>query len=316
MIYTAAITKDFELKENLPLQDLQKDNIKWFWVDFHCPTPEETGFLTSFFNFHPLAIEDCMHNLQRPKIDYYGDYSFLVLHSLNSKTLGSEEVDLFISEKYIVTYHNSPSKEIEECRKKLKSRPNLLAGGTIYMEYIVMDELVDNYFPVTYDIEDSLDQLEDIERGDLNKDHINNVFQIRVKLLKLRRTINQMRDLLYRLINSHHVEVTHEKHAYFHDIYDHLLRLSEIIESSLLITSDMRESYVSMNSDRMNKIMIFFTAITTIFVPLTFIVGIYGMNFDYMPELHWRYGYFLILLMMGIITLIMCIWFKKKNWFE
>lgn len=316
MIYTAAVTKNMKLKENLTLDELSKDEIKWYWVDFHSPSSDEMQLLDTFFNFHPLAIEDCMHFLQRPKIDYYEDHNFLVLHSLNTNTLTSEELDVFIAKNYIVTFHNTTLSEIEECKKKFISNPNLWKEGTIHLLYLILDELVDNYFPVSYDIEDRLNDIDDIEPDHLNREQINKVFQIRSNLLKLRRVINTMKDLMYRIINSQHIEKPPEKHVYFHDIYDHLLRLSEIIESSFLVTSDIRDSYVSMNSDRMNKIMMFFTAITSIFVPLTFIVGIYGMNFDNMPELHWKYGYFVVLGLMGILAIIMLLWFKKKKWFD
>ncbi|MDP4091179.1 MAG: magnesium/cobalt transporter CorA, partial [Bacillota bacterium] len=188
--------------------------------------------------------------------------------------------------------------------------------GTIYIQYEILDSLVDNYFPAIYELEDYLNEFDETGRHSSDKSFIHNVFDARSRLLKLRRIVNQMKDLLYRLVSSDNIKESRSRHAYFSDIYDHLLRLSEFIESSLLVTSDLRDSYLSMNSDRMNRIMMLFTAITTIFVPLTFIVGIYGMNFDYMPELRWKYGYFLTLAAMGTLSLLMLLWFKKKGWFK
>lgn len=143
------------------------------------------------------------------------------------------------------------------------------------------------------------------------------VFEIRSDLLKLRRIINQMRDLIYRVLNSTHIEdIKDTNRVYFVDVYDHLLRLSEMIESIQSITSEIRDSFLSLNSHKMNKIMMILTVISSIFIPLTFIVGIYGMNFDYMPELRWRYGYFFVMGLMVILGSCMFLWFKHKGWLK
>ncbi|GAB7387092.1 hypothetical protein BSNK01_09280 [Bacillaceae bacterium] len=135
-------------------------------------------------------------------------------------------------------------------------------------------------------------------------------------MLKLRREIDSSRDLLFHILNSERLNGFAEYREYFTDIHDHLLKLSEMIESSREITSDMRDSYLSINSDRMNTIMMTLTVITTIFIPLTFIAGIYGMNFEYMPELKWRYGYFMVLGIMAILGTGMFFWFKRRGWFD
>jgi magnesium transporter len=176
--------------------------------------------------------------------------------------------------------------------------------------------MVDNYFPATYAIEDDLREFDEIGRGITKKDTINNVFEIRSRIIKLRRIVIQTRDVLYKIISSDNKPENGNRHVYFSDIYDHLLRLSEFVESSLLITSDLRDSYISMNSDRMNRTMMLFTSITTVFVPLTLISGIYGMNFDFMPELNWKYGYFVVLAIMASLAVSMLLWFKKKGWFD
>ncbi|BBP87881.1 hypothetical protein BsIDN1_14990 [Bacillus safensis] len=131
---------------------------------------------------------------------------------------------------------------------------------------------------------------------------MNEVFGIRSDLLKLRRTIIPMRDLLYRIVNTNMMKSDPNRHAYFNDIYDHLLKLTEIVESNRDMTADLRDSYQTLNSNRMNAIMMTLTIVSTIFIPLTFIVGVYGMNFDNMPELHWKYGYFGVLIFMGLLV--------------
>ena len=123
-----------------------------------------------------------------------------------------------------------------------------------------------------------------------------------------------MKELLYRILNSEHLQDFRNSKKYFNDIYDHLLKLSDIIESNREMTADMRDSYLSINSHQMNKIMTILTIITSIFIPLTFVVGIYGMNFDFMPELRWKYGYFIILSVMAVGGIFMFLWFKIKGW--
>ncbi|MNY35478.1 Magnesium transport protein CorA [compost metagenome] len=142
------------------------------------------------------------------------------------------------------------------------------------------------------------------------------VFNVRGRLLKLRRTIVPMRDLMYRILNSQHVQSNGEERIYFGDIYDHLLKLTDMIEVDREMTADLRDSYISLNSNRMNSIMKTLTVITTIFMPLTLIAGIYGMNFRVMPELDWKYGYFGVLLLMLVLGAGMVRWFRRSGWFK
>ncbi|MBU3185105.1 magnesium/cobalt transporter CorA [Clostridium estertheticum] len=310
MIHTLAITKDLSLKKDLPIEKLNETNIKWFWVDFDCPTPQEAELLDTHFHFHKLAIEDCLYDLQRAKLDYYEGYSFFVLHSLNEKTLSPEEVDMFMSEKFIVSFHSTHLAEFDEVWRKIATPESTLNEGTIYICYHILDEIVDHYFPAVYTLENLIDEIGD----SLSKDSMDKVFEIRSDLLKLRRIISQMRDLVYRALNSTHLEEVNNKRVYFVDVYDHILRLSEMIESSQAITSEIRDSFVSLNSHKMNTIMMILTVISSIFIPLTFIVGIYGMNFDYMPELHFRYSYFIIMSILLLIGIGMSCWFKRRGW--
>ncbi|MFL0475700.1 magnesium/cobalt transporter CorA [Priestia sp. 179-F W1.4 NHS] len=316
MIRTIAITQDLHVKEDIPLDHLSDPSIKWFWVDLASPSEEEAKVLESFFHFHPLAIEDCLHLLQRPKLDYYEGYSFLVLHYLNSNTLDVEEVDLFIGENYLVTFHFKPVISIKTVQQRLLQYHSGFNKGVSYIAYAVLDQLVDDYFPIVYEIEDKLNEIEsrDVKRSIALL--MNDVFDIRSDLLKLRKTILPMRDLLYRIINSERLYIPAEQKAYFNDIYDHLIKLTSMVEANRDMTSDMRDNYLSLNANRMNSIMMTLTIISSIFIPLTFVVGLYGMNFDHMPELHWHYGYYIVLGVMVLITIGMILWFKRKGWFN
>lgn len=320
MISIIAMNHNKELEFDVPIENIH-DTSKylWSWVDFNVPTPAESALLSDLFNFHPLAIEDCLYVLQRPKIDYYDDYQFLVLHAISPDTLSNIEVNLFIGQHFIVSYHLAPVKEVNEAWNEMMKHPHnkkMISHGPITVAYLIIDALVDQYFPSIYGIEDELDELEKKGAHESVELLMKQVFELRGRLLKLRRTIVPMRDMMYRIVNSQHVQNEKDQRAYFSDIYDHLLKLSEMIESDREMTADLRDSYISLNSNRMNSIMKTLTVITTIFMPLTLIAGIYGMNFYNMPELTWKYGYISVLTVMGGLSIWMIIWFIRRGWFK
>ncbi|MFP5113907.1 magnesium/cobalt transporter CorA [Bacillaceae bacterium C204] len=311
MIFTYAITQDNQLIKDVKMEELRSERFKFYWVDFEEPTNEETKLLREFFHFHPLAIEDCLHFIQRPNMNYYDGVLFFVLHSL-SKTIRCEEIDIFVGENYVVTFHKEKDEAIDIAKQKLFASKEMEKVGPLYVLHSIIDELVDCYFPILHQIEDKLNEYEEKEAS--SKKIIDEVYEIRRDLIRLRKTIIPMRDLLYRMINSKRIQDTKQIHHYFSDIYDHLMKLTDMVASNQEVTSDMRENYMSIQSNRMNSIMMTLTVITTIFMPLTFIVGVYGMNFDHMPELHWKYGYFITLGIMVIIVMVMIFWFFKKGW--
>lgn len=304
------------MRRDLPLEELKAPDIAWYWVDFNVPTPQEGMMLHDFFRFHPLAIEDCFHFTQRPKLDHYEDHDFFVLHALNQLELNSYEVDLFVGANFIVSYHADELREIESVWALVPTDLKAHQRGPLFVAYLIMDKLVDQYFPSLYQIEEHLDAIEDNTRRLSVRRLMNQVFSIRSDLLKLRRTVFPMRDLLYRVLHAERIPGAADYRVYFTDVHDHLLKLSEMIESNREMTADMRDSYLSVNSNRMNSIMMTLTVITTIFMPLTLLAGIYGMNFDYMPELRWHYGYFVVLGVMGTTAAIMFWWFRRKGWYD
>jgi magnesium transporter len=318
MIRILAVKQNLEIEKNLSVEELHADVYRWYWIDFNEPTEEENQLLSSYFHFHPLAIEDCFHILQRPKLDYYKKANFFVTHALNQTTIEPEEIDLFISKNFVVTYHHSKQSEVDKAWKQVERIKEKREYGPYYVLYLLMDSMVDNYFPIVYKIEDALNQIENNPHKKSMKDLMEDLFDIRSQLLKLRHTIIPMRDLLYRILYSNHLKIReiNDLYEYFSDIYDHLLRLTEKIDSNREMTADIRDSYLSINTHHMNRVMMVLTVITTIFMPLTFIAGIYGMNFINMPELTWKYSYFIVLAVMAGIALSMFIWFKRKGWFD
>lgn len=316
MIRTIAIKNNKEIVKDVDIIHLVKGNYKWYWIDFNQPTEEEIEFLRDPLSFHPLAIEDCIHHLQRPKLDYYDNYTFFVTQSLNQETISKEEVDFFLSGNYIVTFHYSPSMEINEVWNRLSQSPHIQKWDPSHVLYNIIDKMVDNYFPPIYKIEDRLSEIDENSTGRSMEVLLEDLFDTRHQLLSLRHTITPMRDLIYRMLNSQRMTEMQGKMVYFSDIHDHLLKLTEMIEANRELTTDIRDSYISINSHQTNHVMKVLTVITTIFMPLTFIAGLYGMNFHYMPELNWKYGYFAVLFLMFLVGLWMFLWFKKKGWFK
>ncbi|HET7657728.1 MAG TPA: magnesium/cobalt transporter CorA [Bacillales bacterium] len=314
MIRTMAVKKNNEVETNLPLEALSGPDIAWYWVDFNQPSDDEAKLLGDFFHFHPLAIEDCMHLLQRPKVDFYNDYSFFVLHGLDQRNISVNEIDLFVNPDFVISFHFEAMKEVDDVWRSEQNHRS--AGDPYILTHSILDNLVDNYFPPVYQIEDELDEIENNRNREPMQTMMQQLFETRSDLLNLRHTVLPMRDLLYRILSSQRISEIQLHRAYYTDVYDHLLKLSEIIESNREITADIRDSYLSLNANRMNTVMMTLTVITTIFMPLTFIAGLYGMNFKYMPELNLRYGYFYVLGLMAAIGIIMYLWFKKKGWFE
>lgn len=316
MIRTIGRTSNQEIISDFQLEDIKEKMFEWYWVDIGEPTKEEEILLSSFFHFHPLAIEDCLFRLQRPKVDHYDGHSFFVLHTFNEETLEAEELNLFVGENFVVTFHFPSMHELDQARERIVENTKWWNHGAMHTAYHIFDKVVDAYFPIVYKIEDYLNDIEDKLSSDVYHLSLDQVFDLRSDLLRLRRTILPMRDLIYRVLNSERVNLQQTEKAYFGDIYDHLLKLADMVESNRELTADIRDSQMSINSSQMNRIMMILTTVSTVFIPLTFIAGVYGMNFTNMPELEWRYSYFIVLGIMLIIAVSMLAWFKYKGWFN
>lgn len=314
MLQIIGMNKNKIIERNISLEEAKSAKYSWFWVDMNEPTQEEIQLLTTEFKFHPLAIEDCLEYVQRPKLDYYEGYHFLILHELQKLDLEETEIDIFVSDHFVVTFHMHRSPIISQVLESVHT-DRRATKSPLHLTHRIIDELVDSYFPLMYRLEDELADLEVDQMKKQVHNAVERLYDIRTDLSKLRRTILPTRDLLYRILNSNRFKDIIEHRIYFEDIHDHLMKLSDMIEANRDLASDIRESYFSLSSEKMNGIMKTLTLISSFFLPLTFIVGLYGMNFHFMPELTWKYGYLFVLVIMGIVTLLMYIFFKRKGWF-
>ncbi|MFB1081296.1 magnesium/cobalt transporter CorA [Jeotgalibacillus sp. JSM ZJ347] len=318
MIRIIGMTTGGSLNQFKTIKEARKAELRWMWVDFSQPTDREGKELSRTFSFHPLAIEDCVEKgYQRPKFDSYHQYIFLVLHHLSKDTYEAEEIDVFVNDKLIVTWHYEQLKMIDELWDRQLSGEGLPGEHhPIGLLHSILDMTVDDYFPSVYGIEDVLNRIE--EKTDENSSHdlMDRLFDVRHDMQKLRRSLVPTRDLLYRLLNGTNVALTRDQQLYFSDVYDHVIKLTEMLESYREFSSDIRDNYISVSSDKMNNIMMTLTVITTIFMPLSFLAGLYGMNFVYIPELEFQYGYFVLLGVMVFIAIVMFIVFRQIGWLQ
>jgi len=318
MINVAGITHENKLETAISIDNADFSSYKWYWVDFNEANDSEVKHLSDTFHFHPLAIEDCLHMLQRPKLDYYEDYNFYVTHIMREegKDILKEELDFFVGENFVVTFHLTQLREVASVWDGFITRSDIGKWDSHYVFYQILDEIVDNYIPIIHQIEDELGGIEDNTETRSMNELMNRLFEIRHLLLQLRQIVNPMTDLLYRMLNSKRLYGVIERREYFSDIHDNLLKVSEMVMSNREVTTDIRDSYLSLNAHQTNNVMKVLTIITSIFAPLTLLAGIYGMNFENMPELTWEYGYFLAIGLMGIVGISMYLWFKKMGWFK
>ncbi|MDD4202830.1 MAG: magnesium/cobalt transporter CorA [Candidatus Omnitrophica bacterium] len=303
---------------NLIKEHIKRDNVI-LWVNVEDPTPEDMDFLSKEFLFHPLAIEDCLASVQRPKIDRYGDYLFIVMHAaslhINSEGSSSRELDFFIGQRYLVTVHKKSLNSILSCRKMCLANPNIMAEGPSRLFYYLADMLVDNYFPILDIIEKDIDDAESLMYQKQTSENVNRILKLKETVLTLRRFIGPQKELVVSLTRGvYQPLISKELTIYFRDISDLLASINDTLDCYRDVLTNVLEGYSSVSSNRLNDIMRVLTIISTIMLPLTLISGIYGMNFEYMPELSWKHGYLITLMLMLLISIGMLAYFKHKKW--
>ncbi|MBI3610119.1 MAG: magnesium/cobalt transporter CorA [Nitrospirae bacterium] len=321
MIEIFAFTKENGLRRTTDagsLPGLLKDETESVWVDLETPTEEETQILSSIFNFHPLAIEDCIAESHLPKLDDFGDYLFLVLHGARrgdiSGTFKTVELNFFLGKRYLVTYHQQLSRSINRTKERCLKNSLAMSRGMDFLLYEILDGTVDNYFPILDDFDEVLDELEHEVTASPSKETLNRIFSLKRDGMSLRRVTSPQREILNRLSRDPFAVVNKRTAIYFRDVYDHLVRINDLAESYKDLTTGLLEAYISMVSNRLNEVIKVLTALTVVFMPLTVIPSIYGMNFKNMPELNWEYGYPVALGMMAVIVVVMLGFFRKKKW--
>jgi len=269
------------------------------------------------FGFHPLSIEDCRHQHQRPKVEEFPGYYFIVLYEAVLNDVGRlqlGELGIFLGKNYLVTVHSEPIRAIETAERLWRSWTDLAERGTGLLAYLLIDAVVDDYLPLLDEVSDRMDSLEDRIFADFQDESLEEIFRIKKELLLLRRAVTPLRDVFNTLLRREQPIFSRETHTYFQDVFDHLIRVADTIDTLRDMIGSMMDAYLSISGNRMNLVMKRLTSIATILMSVTLVAGIYGMNFDYMPELKWRYGYVGALLSMLVVGLAIYSHFRRIKW--
>jgi magnesium transporter len=300
------------------LQGFLKDEEETIWVDFETPTDNESEVLSTVFNFHPLAVEDCIAESHLPKLDDYGDYLFLVIHGArrgeSPGTFNTVDVNFFVGKRYLVTFHPSHTRSVDQTKERCQKNTQILSKGIDFLLYEIMDRLVDNYFPILDDFDVVIDELEYEAFHNPTRATLDRIFSLKRDVTALRRITGPQREIFNRLSRDSFAVISRRAAPYFRDVYDHLFRISDLAESYKDLGAGLMEAYLMVVSNRLNEIIKVLTLIATIMLPLTLITGIYGMNFEYMPEIKWRYGYFFVIGFMALVGFGLLYYFRKRRW--
>jgi magnesium transporter len=275
------------------------------------------------FNIHPLTLEDVLNCGQRPKLEDYGGYHFIVMKSLRideESCLEMEQISFILAEGFVITLQEIPGDSFEAVRERLrKGKGQIRAAGPDYLAYALIDALVDEFFPVLEDYGERLETLEDTVIKKATPGTLNEIHQIKRELLMVRRAAWPEREVINALQREGNELIRPETRVFLRDCYDHTIQVIDMIETYRDLAGGLLEVYLSSVSNRMNEIMKVLTIISTIFMPLSFIAGVYGMNFDRsspynMPELGWTYGYPAVLCVMLTVAVGLILYFRRKGW--
>jgi magnesium transporter len=271
------------------------------------------------FNIHPLVVEDILNTETRPKIELTENYIFVAMKLLtynNTKlAIESEQVSLILGENFVLTFLEKSDGVFSPIQNRIANTVGRVRkNGPDYLFYALMDVVIDNYFMLLEKTEENIEALDDEVIRTSDKSQIEKIYNLKNQLLLLRKSIWPLREIFSGLLREEPELIHPATLPYLRDLLDHTIYVNETIELQREMTNGLMEVYLSMMSNKMNEVMKLLTIIATIFIPLTFLAGIYGMNFEFMPELGWRWAYFVVWGIMIIVTIIMLTYFRRKKW--
>lgn len=276
------------------------------------------GELGKAFRMHPLLIEDILNTGQRPKVELMEDYIFLTMKTLglsSDKTVVSDQISFVLRKNVLISFHESELSLFEPLKERMKlENSRLRTHGVDYLFYALIDIIVDNYFEVIEAMAEVMDDIEDKLYGDPDDKILEKIQYIKKELLFVKKAVFPLREAVNTLTKVETPLIDQQQIRYLSDVYDHIMQIYETVENYRDLNAGLKDMYLSILSNRMNKVMQVLTIIATIFIPLTFIAGIYGMNFEFMPELHWKYAYPLVWVIMIGTALVMLRMFRKNKW--
>lgn len=302
------------------LPELLADETNVVWVDLQSPTLEEDRMLEDIFKFHPLTVEDARETRNQPKVEGFTDYIFFIVHGVTSKThsfnFDTKELDGYLGKNFVVTYHHEVFRSIENVKRQVRANAFSCHRGAAYLLQQILDQIVDFYMPVVDDFDTSISELE--ERVFALKRPSNLILEeimgLKRSVARLRRISAKQLQVLYRLSHGEFPLIDDQTLPFYRDVHDHLLRIVDLSESYRDLVGGLSDIHLSVIANKTNEVMKVLAVFSAIMLPLSLIAGIYGMNFDIMPELHTTYGYYFALGLMIIVAIGLLIYFWRKGW--
>ena len=297
-----------------------EEETKTTWININgLSKTKEIEKLGKYFELHPLIIEDIVNTNQRPKIDEYQDYFFIVAKMLYYKEDGeleNEHISIVLGKDYVLTFQEAGGDVFDGVRDRLSSaKGRIRSRGADYLMYALLDAIVDHYFVVVEEMSDKIETMEEQLLSAQPSDEITfEIQELKRTMLRIRRAVFPLREVVSRLEKVNSDLIQEQTVNYIKDLFDHIIQVSENIDIYREMSWGLMDMYMTTINNKMNEVMKVLTIMASIFIPLTFIAGIYGMNFEYMPELQWKYSYFILWGVMFVLFLLMIFFFKKKKW--
>ncbi len=324
MIRALFFTPHAELNMDFPVEQIPaalRDKKGLLWVDFTGEPPESCEpILLEVFHFHPLAVEDAIHQTHTPKLDDRGDYLYIVLGALEyqDNTLVPHELDVFLGKNYVVTHHDDPIQALDEVWEACRRDARHIKSGPDHLLYRIADYVVAGTMDIVEQVDEKIDGLEDEILGKPTPAVLEQLFALKRILLSMRRTIVHQREVLNKLARDDYRIIDAQDRVFFRDVYDHLVRLQDLNESMRDLVSGALDIYLSVINNRMNDVMKTLTAVTTLFMPISFIAGFFGMNF-FQPTanlLVWtsRPAFYIMLSITIAVPVGMFLWMRRRTW--
>jgi len=314
----AGVSRDVVPSAAALLSSRSAERISWINIDgvHDVQTVQAVG---DGFELHPLVVEDLSHTGQRPKLEDYGSHLVIVLRMLSwsetSEQVEDEQVSLVLGPTWVLSFQERAGDVFEPIRERLAAnRGRIRRMGSDYLAYALVDAVVDNYFAILEALGDRVDALGEDMADNPKQANLQEIRRLKHELLFMRKSVWPLREVLSRIQREESRLIRSETTPYLRDVYDHTIQIIDTVEALRDMVSGLMDLYLSSMSHRLNEVMKVLTIIATIFIPLSFIAGLYGMNFDVMPELHWKYGYFGALGLMLAVALGMLYYFRRKKW--
>ncbi|RPI27462.1 MAG: magnesium/cobalt transporter CorA [Acidobacteria bacterium] len=307
-------------RDDIPLDHIGalKETATVSWINVEgISDPKVIEELGKRFGLHPLLLEDTLNPRQRPKVESYDTYLFLVLKMLylEKDEIRSEQVSMVLGPHYVISFIEDPGDIFDPVRDRIRAqRGRIRQMGADYLLYALVDAIVDHYFIVIESVEERIERLEDEVFTRPTPATLQAIQSLKTELLYLRKSVWPLREALSVLLREEGPLITEHTEFFFRDVYDHTIQVIDTLESLRDTVSGLLDIYLSSLSHRLNEVMKVLTIIATIFIPLTFLVGVYGMNFDYMPELRMHWAYPAVWMVMLIIAGLMLLFFRRRGW--